>query len=125
MNTVEVRNLTRQLVPRVLFNRIARVILPEWEISLVFVGAKRARDINIATRKKTYTPNVLSYPLGKKRGEVIICPTQAKKEARKFTLTNRSMMLLLFIHALLHLKGYRHGTTMEEYEHALLAQFTK
>ncbi len=125
MNIVAVRNLTRQLVPHVPFERVARVVLPQWEISLVFVGTKRARDINIATREKAYIPNVLSYSIGEKTAEIIICPVQAKKEEKKFALTNRSFVLFLFIHALLHLKGYRHGTTMEKYEHTLLARFEK
>ncbi len=125
MKIVAVRNLTRRLVFRIPFARVAQAIAPGWEISLVFVGATRARNINISTRNKNYIPNVLSYTVGKNTGEVLICPVQAKKEAKKFSQTESSFILFSFIHALLHLKGYQHGTTMEQYEHTLLARFAK
>ncbi len=125
MKIVAVRNLTRHSVPRVPFERVAQEIVPEWEISLVFLGAIRARNINKSTRNKDYVPNVLSYAVDKNAGEILICPDKAKKEAKKFSKTNSSFILFLFIHALLHLKGYRHGTTMEQYEHKLFSRFTK
>ncbi len=125
MKIVAVRNLTRQRVSCVSFEQIAKTIAPGWEISLVFIGATRARNINISTRGKNYIPNVLSYTVRKNTGEILICPTQAKKEAKKFAQTHGSFILFLFIHALLHLKGYRHGITMEQYEHTLLSRFTK
>lgn len=125
MKIVAVRNLTRRPTPGVPFERVARAIVPKWEISIVFMGTIRARNINISTRNKSYIPNVLSYVVGKNTGEVLMCPIQAKKEAKKFSQTSRSFILFLFIHALLHLKGYRHGTTMEQYEHTLLTHFAK
>ncbi len=125
MTVVAVRNLTRQSAPRIPFLLVANKIVPGMEISLVFVGIKRAQNINKSTRNKKYIPNVLSYIVGKNSGEIIICITQAKKEAKKNALTKQLFILLLFIHALLHLKGYRHGTTMEQYERLLLTRFSK
>ncbi|OYV83592.1 MAG: rRNA maturation RNase YbeY [Parcubacteria group bacterium 21-54-25] len=123
MGVFEVRNLTRQSLSGAPFAKAARAILPSWDISLVFVGTRRATHFNRALRGKKYTPNVLAYALGPHHGEVIVCPQIAKTQARLFGLSVPHTTLFLFIHGLLHLKGYRHGTTMEQCERKLLARF--
>ncbi|MBI2409477.1 rRNA maturation RNase YbeY [Candidatus Kaiserbacteria bacterium] len=102
---------------------IAAETLPGWEISLAFVGPERARMLNKKLRRKAYVPNVLSYVVGKKSGEIIICPSEAAKQAPDFKLSTANFQLLLFIHGLLHLKGWAHGGTMERREQALLARY--
>ena len=123
MKGLSTRNLTRRSVPGVPFAKIAKSILPTWELSLVFVTPAEATRLNTTLRKKTYTPNVLSYASSKKSGEVIICLSVAKTQAPEYGLSYTAFVTLLFIHALLHLKGERHGTTMEKRERALLARF--
>ncbi len=123
MGSCDVRNLTRQPLSGLPFVRVAHALLPRWNISLVFVGVRRAARLNRTLRGKVYIPNVLSYALGTKHGEIIICPAVAKKQARTYGLPQRTFLLFLFIHGLLHLKGYRHGTTMERYERKILARF--
>ncbi len=123
MNVLNIRNLTRQHVPGLLFTAITNVMLSKWEISLVFVGEARAKRLNITMRGKNYVPNVLSYKVGERHGELIICPRAAARQAASFNLSPSAYIVLLFIHGLLHLKGYRHGTTMERREWKLLAQF--
>jgi probable rRNA maturation factor len=115
--------MTRRTTPVLPFTAALETVLPSWDISLVFVGPKKAQELNVSLRKKTYVPNVLSYEVGKKNGEVIICLPVAEKQASSFGLTPRAYYLLLFIHALLHLKGMRHGLTMESRERTLLARF--
>lgn len=123
MKGLSTRNLTRRSVPGVPFTKIAKAILPTWELSLVFVTPEEAKRLNKTLRKKTYTPNVLSYESAPKSGEVIICLSVAKEQAPEYGLPYAAFVGLLFIHALLHLKGERHGTTMEKRERALLARF--
>ncbi len=123
MNTLHIRNLTRQSVPGLLLTRIARVMLPKWEMSLVFVGETRAKKLNTLMRGKTYVPNVLSYKVGNEHGEIIICPKVAMREAQSFGLSTKLFIGFLFIHGLLHLKGYQHGSIMEKSQWELLAQF--
>jgi len=122
MNGISVRNFTRRKMPVSPFVKAAKAVLPDWEISLVFVGETRAKKLNISLRNKTYTPNVLSYVLGKKHGEIFICLITAEKNASSFGLSASNFILFLFIHGLLHLKGYRHGTTMKRHEQKLLAR---
>ncbi|MCX6787353.1 MAG: rRNA maturation RNase YbeY, partial [Candidatus Kaiserbacteria bacterium] len=102
---------------------IAKEVLPQWDISLVFIGPKKARALNEQLRGKTYTPNVLSYTVGKKSGEIFICPSEAAKQAPSFNLPLAPYTLFLFIHGLLHLKGWAHSVTMERCERKLLAHY--
>jgi len=125
MATVETTNLTRRVAPRFAYTKLTEEVLPGWDISLVFTGPKKAQELNMQLRKKSYTPNVLSYALGKKSGEIFICLAEAAKQAPLHDMTERTFVLFLFIHGLLHLKGMPHGSTMERCERKLLAQFVK
>ncbi|MFZ2167369.1 MAG: rRNA maturation RNase YbeY [Minisyncoccia bacterium] len=125
MASVEIKNLTRRSVPRFAYTTIAKSVLPDWDLSLVFVGPKKAQELNEQLRKKSYTPNVLSYAVGKKNGEVFICLAEAAKQATSHDMSERKFVLYLFIHALLHLKGWAHGATMEKCERTLLTKFSK
>lgn len=107
------------------FAAIKRAILgTSYELSLAFIGEKRATTLNLSYRKKTYAPNVLSFPLTKNTGEIFICPAIAYGEAAKFNLTPNGYIAYLFIHGCLHLKGYDHGDTMDTLERKYLKAFT-
>lgn len=126
MGGVEITNLTRRPVPRFAYTAVAEEVLsPRWDISLVFVGPAKARALNQQLRNKEYVPNVLSYIAGEKSGEIVICLAEAKKQAPDFGMTERQFVLYLFIHGLLHIKGWAHGVTMEKREQKLLAKFAK
>lgn len=127
MAGVSIKNLTRRRLtaPRSVFSKIAADVLPGWDISLVFIGPAKACALNKQLRGKTYTPNVLSYALGKKSGEIFICPSEAARQAHNFNLEPLTFNLLLFIHGLLHLKGRVHGATMERCERELLTHYVK
>ncbi len=101
-----------------------KVLGKRYELSLVFIGKTRAQSLNEAYRQKTYSPNVLSFPLDEKSGEIFICPQVAKREAAKFNLSVKGYIAFLFIHGCLHLKGYEHGATMERHERSLLKAFS-
>ncbi len=114
--------MTRRTAPRFAYASIAEEVLKGWDISLVFVGARRAKALNQTLRGKDYVPNVLSYESGEKSGEIIICIDRLKQEAPAFTLSPSHYCLYLFIHGLLHLKGHPHGTTMDRMERVLMAR---
>jgi rRNA maturation RNase YbeY len=125
MAQVSIRNLTRTPSPRFPYEKVAAHVLAGWDISLVFIGPAKARALNESLRGKTYTPNVLSYEVGAKHGEIFICLSEAAKQAPDYELSPRLFVLYLFIHGLLHLKGRAHGATMEKCERDLLALFAK
>lgn len=109
---------TVQRYPRLPYQDMKDDVLGHaYSLSLVFVGQKRAQAINRTNRGKSYIPNVLSFPLDARAGEVFITPQIAQVEARERGMTTDGYIGFLFIHALLHLKGGRHGDTMEKLEH--------
>lgn len=127
MTGVSIQNLTRSALGglRSVFSKVAKKVLPGWEISLVFVGEKRALALNKKLRYKNYIPNVLSYVVGKKSAEIIICPREAARQASSYDMGKQKFILYLFIHGILHIKGRVHGATMERCERDLLATFAK
>ena len=100
-----------------------KIIGARYDLSLVFIGKERAASLNKTYRRKTYSPNVLSFPLTETTGEIFICPQVASKEAGKFNLSPTGYVAYLFIHGLLHLKGLAHGDTMDKLEQKYLKEF--
>ena len=92
----------------------------DFELSLVFVDNIFSKRLNRTYRGKNKSADVLSFPLSKKSGEIFIDLITAKKEMGKFQMPYRKFVIFLFIHGLLHLKGMKHGTTMERREKKLL-----
>lgn len=58
------------------------------ELSIYFVGRKKARDLNICYRQKDYIPQVLGFPMSTKKdvdgkirlGDIVICSQKLKYE---------------------------------------------
>jgi rRNA maturation RNase YbeY len=121
---LNIRNMTRRITPVFPFDKAHQTVLKSFEVSLAFVTSTEAVRVNKALRKKTYPPPVLSYVTGDKSGEVLICLEEAKKQAPEFGLSYPNFVGFLFIHALLHLEGRQHGTTMERTEEALFKRVT-
>lgn len=106
------------------YQKIKEAILgKQYNLTLTFVGTDRAKNLNKQYRNKTYTPNVLSFPLDDMVGEIFICPSVAFKEAHEYNLTKEGYVAFLFIHGCLHLKGYPHGDTMERLERTFVKKF--
>lgn len=122
------RNLTTtstvKTYPRLPYERMKDDVLgKKYQLSLVFIGESRAKALNIQNRKKNYVPNVLSFPLEETVGEIYIAPTIASREAKKHGMSTKGYIGFLFIHGLLHLKGHRHGATMEKAEKRLISKY--
>lgn len=110
--------------PKLPYESIKNAVLGRsYELSLVFVGERRARALNQTYRGATYVPNVLSFPLSENAGEIFITPEIAKREAKKAEMSFKGYVGFLFIHGLLHLKGYPHGDTMEKAEKRYTKRF--
>lgn len=58
------------------------------ELSVIFVGRKKAKELNIKYRQKDYIPQVLGFPMSKvadadgyiRLGDVVICTEKLKYE---------------------------------------------
>ncbi len=94
-----------------------------YELSVVIVGKKRMRTLNRTHRAKDYTTDILSFPLDKTSGEIFMNLDACKKKAREFDRTFENYLEFLFIHGLVHLLGFDHGSKMESKEQAVRQQF--
>jgi probable rRNA maturation factor len=99
------------------------VLGAQYHLSLVVVGDARSKQLNFEYRKKTYIPNVLSFPLDVESGEIFLNLKQARREHKQRGESFEYFVALLFIHSMLHLIGKRHGSTMEEMEQKVLRRF--
>jgi probable rRNA maturation factor len=121
--TVSIR--TKGTLPRVPFASIKDAILGKnYELSISFVGPTLSRTLNTTYRGKNKPTNVLSFSLSKQSGEVVLCESVMKKEYKKFNMSYKKFVVYLLIHGMLHLKGYDHGSTMENEERKFLKKFS-
>jgi probable rRNA maturation factor len=115
-NLTITRETTGKL-PRLPFLRIKNEILGnDYELSLVFAGRARATKLHKEWKGKSGPVNILSFPLGKNEGEIIISLEQARRECKNFDRDYENYLAFLFIHGCVHLKGFVHGTKMEREE---------
>ena len=115
-------NIERPLF--LLVKKIKNQILKEdYTLSINFISPKIAQDLNIKYRDKDYIPNILSFPLDKKEGEIFICLSVVKKEAKNFSLSYKNFLTLIIIHGCLHLNGIDHGEKMEKLEEKFLQKY--
>ena len=100
------------------------------EFGLVFVSPKKMAEFNLKYRRRNKPTNVLSFAYGDpalernrlrrmkfisfKGGDVVVCPTVAAEEAKRYGFTQKNWMTRLIVHAILHLAGYDHETRREE-----------
>ncbi len=96
----------------------------DYSLSLVFIGDKRSRKLNRTFRGKDKPTNILSFTLDKKTGEIFIAVSVAKRQAKSFGRKLDNFIAFLFIHGLMHLKGYDHSSTMEKAEEKLRKKFS-
>lgn len=74
------------------------------------------RRINRERRGKDTATDILSFPLSKYAGEILICLPEVTTHARVWQTTPARYLPYLFIHGLIHLKGHEHGAIMDREE---------
>ena len=114
-------NQTKTRSPRVPYREICYFLLPgTYSLTIIFVGDYKAKKLNKMYRKENHPANVLTFPIDKKTGEIVINLSKAKKEYEAFGLSYTGYVGFLLIHGILHLKGNVHGTKMEQKEKEIL-----
>ncbi|MGQ0655210.1 MAG: rRNA maturation RNase YbeY [Betaproteobacteria bacterium] len=73
------------------------------------VGEREGRALNRAFRKRDYATNVLSFPCGGGRGDIVLCHPVIAREARAQGKTLAAHYAHLVVHGVLHLRGYHHA----------------
>jgi len=110
--------------PRLPFLQIKEAVLGKtYDLSLIFIGSTRSKTLNKTYRNKDKPANILSFPLSKNEGEIFIDLKEAAHTSKKFDRKYKNFIALLFIHGLLHLKGFAHGSKMESKEEKLIKKF--
>jgi probable rRNA maturation factor len=118
------RNTTKQRIPRLPFEDMKNAALGKsYSLSLVFCGDKLSRKLNRTHRDKDKPTNILSFPLDTENGEIFIDLRLARKQSPDFERNFENFIGFLFIHGLIHLKGYEHGSRMESEEVKMRARF--
>ena len=76
------------------------------ELSIVFVGPQRMRRMNKKYLGHDYVTDVITFDYG----EIIVCPGQAARNAKRYGNTVEGELVLYVIHGILHLAGYEDKT---------------
>lgn len=123
-NEISVIRKTKGKLPGLPFVNLKNAVLgKKYQLSVAFVGNKKSQKFNKKYRGKNKPTNILSFPLSKTEGEIIICLAEARKDAKNFSRTYEEFIPFLFIHGLFHLKGLAHGSIMEKREAEVRKKF--
>src|SRR4051812_31770004 len=122
--TFSLINTTKAKLPRLAFATMKDAALgTSYILSVSIVSKQTIQDLNKKYRDKNEPTDILSFPLSESEGEIFINPDCTKIEAKKFGRTYENFLAYLFIHGLVHLNGYDHGSKMEEIESRLRGKF--
>ncbi len=122
--SLSLKNTTSKRLPPLPFEEMKNAVLGKrYALSLVVAGDALTRRLNRTYRGKDKPADVLSFPLSKESGEIFLNPGLAEKKAKKFSMSGSGFIGFLFIHGLLHLKGFEHGVRMERAEKRMCEKF--
>lgn len=111
-------------VDGVLFSKIKdKVLGKNFEVNLVFVGKKRMRTLNKEYREKDYTTDILSFNVSEDVGEIFINPDKCRTKCKEFDRNFINYISFIFIHGLMHLKGFDHSSRMDSEEEKIRRVF--
>ena len=116
---IDINNLTKILIDKKLLTGVAKIVLKgenieKGEVSIALVTSAEIKKINQKYRKKNKATDVLSFNLGKGFGEIVICPSQVKRNAKKYKTSFKKELAKVLIHGILHILGYNHGKSKKE-----------
>lgn len=117
-------------------NRSLRALVPaaNWTARVSLIGPVKMKALNRRYRGKNYATDVLSFeaPAAFRSqgllGELVICTTLAKRQAREQGHAPETELEVLLVHGVLHLLGFDHekgrraALEMERWEQKLLGR---
>lgn len=102
---------------------------PEAELAIIAVDEAAMEQLHIQWMDEPGPTDVLSFPMDELRppkpgdepvsgilGDIVLCPTVAKRQADTAGHSVEAELELLTVHGLLHLLGYDHAEPKEERE---------
>lgn len=106
---IEINNKTKIKVDEKRVKKAVELFLKKYKlnkknVSLAFIGDKKMQELNKTYRRIDRTTDVLAFlGEGSFLGEILISPTQVKRQAKKGF---KYELIFVLIHGLLHLAGY-------------------
>jgi probable rRNA maturation factor len=81
-------------------------------ICFMFADQAQAKKLNLAHRKKPYSPNVLSfvYSTNPVHADILICPAVVSQQAVQQGKTDQDHLQHMVVHGVLHALGFDHNT---------------
>src|SRR3989344_4744815 len=146
---IEINNLTAISLDKKFVKGIGNEIFrgekikKETALSVAFVSSQRIKELNKKYRGKDKVVSILSFPDTEREfrfrsgkttgilGEIIICPSELKKNAPKYKIGFQAELARVFIHGILHLLGYedkkgeKAAKKMEEKEEYYISKIIK
>ncbi len=120
-----ITNTTKGKPPRLPFVYMKEAVLgKKYELGVSFLSPKKQKEINLKYRSINKTTNILSFPLTKTSGDITFDLAKVKRDAPLFDMSYPKFLKYLFIHGLLHLKGFDHSSIMEKQEQKFLKMFS-
>lgn len=111
-------------LPFAQFEEMKNAVLGEnYELSVAVIPDDEMQELNKTHRGKDYVTDILSFPLSDSAGEIFLNMNACRKKAVEFDRTFPNYLAFLFIHGLVHLKGYDHGSRMESIEAEFRSKF--
>jgi len=113
---VEINNTTKHKINIKKIEQIVQEFLvlnnkPEKQVSVALVGDQEIQELNEQYRKKNRVTDVLSFAgEGDTLGEVIICYSQIKRQAKEYSNSIEEELVFILVHGLLHLLGHEDKT---------------
>ena len=128
-------NLTKSKIDEDFLKKITENLLKkegveqEMGLSIILVRPWRIKELNKRYKKENRITDVLSFgqELNSKSlkfpslpnedlelGDVVICLSEVKKSARKFSSSFKEELSLVLVHGILHLLGYNHEKSDKE-----------
>jgi len=119
---IEINTLTTSPADKSFFKKIAYKVLAgekkkKSNLSIALIGQKRIKALNRKYLKKNRATDVLAFPdkeFG--LGEIVICPSEIKKNAKRFNARFKIELARVLIHGILHLLGFNHEKSKKEKE---------
>ncbi len=117
---ISITNLTANSIDKSFFEKIAKLVLENEEISIVLIGPAKMRKLNKQYLGKNRTTDVLSFgkvqlsefkfPPGQEKelGEIVICLKEVRKNTKRLKCNFDIELARVLIHGILHLLGYNH-----------------
>lgn len=81
--------------------------IPPSKVNVILVSDRKITQLNKKFLGKNIPTDVLSFPISKDCGEIVISTETAERNAKIYSYSLEKEILYLIIHGILHLKGYK------------------